>query len=201
MLRLKLWSMGLVVCAVFVLSSTASANCPNKTVKGKYGQHGHQGTCWKMDKLACKPCGKKHFPGGGKLHGWKTMPHLVRNKCMAKTLKKRVDGCSTKDYLKDPTSKDFNHVLKGACDAHDICYHSDATKASCDVKFLANMGHECKRYYHGHRNLGMRATCLAAAPVWAGAVAVRDTKLAKLIMGSEGAYKSDQKWAEDNGCK
>lgn len=183
---LKLFMMGVIVCTVGISPSTASANCPNKIVSGKYGQLGHQGTCWHWKELSCKPCGPKHFPGG--IEDWEAMPKVVRNKCMAKTIKHRLDGCSVP--LKDPASKDFKHVLKGACNAHDICYHSSAAKGRCDSNFHQNMVHECDRYYSGIINSVMHSLCIDAANVWASAV---------WLAGMD-AYKADQKWAKKNDC-
>lgn len=182
----------ITMVAAFLIPSTASADCPNKTIKGKYGQHGWEGTCWhkgnilKGDMPRCKKCGKKHLRG---IQKWDHMPHVVRNKCMGK-VKKRMDGCSVP--LKDPMSKDFKHVLKGACDAHDLCYHSGHNKHLCDVKFHQNMVHECKHYYNGHRNNTMRGFCEAAALTWATTVMIHET--------GQKAYDKDQKWAKENEC-
>ena len=171
--------------SVVCFASQASwADCPNAPISCGYGAIGWQGTCW-HGIGGCQTCGPKHCPS--LITSYKKLHHQINTPCISKMFKsKRIDGCST------PAGVNilYSEVFKAACNEHDICYHTNVSKTTCDNYFHSNMNQICDSYYTGFLNRAQEAACKAAADAFFMAVNVGKF--------AQDGWNSDQGWKKKN---
>jgi hypothetical protein len=197
--------LSMLLFAVCIASQNSwSLSCPSKPASCNYDAKGRQDYKVKEHKhhkrvslpggghknvttpstFSCDKTGSNHCPS--LIKKFKNLHHQVTTSCLSKIVSKRVDGCSVPKGVKTM----YKEVFKAACNEHDICYHSDASKSTCDADLYGNMNQICDSYYTGLPNRVQEEKCKAASEVFYEAVK----------KGGQGGFNGDQAW-KNKWCK